>query len=125
MEDRLRRVAEGIASAHRCRCETDVEYMVPSVTNDAPLTEVFRRAAVTAVGEENVGESPPLMVSEDFSFFQEKIPGTFFFLGAGNPAIGADYPHHSPRFAIDESVLATGAALYAAFGLSALESLSA
>ncbi|MDR1578848.1 MAG: amidohydrolase [Synergistaceae bacterium] len=123
MEDRLRRVADGIASAHRCQCEVKVEYLVPSVTNDAPLTEVFRRAAVLAVGEGNVGESPHLMVSEDFSFFQEKIPGTFFFLGVGNPAIGADYPHHSPLFTIDESVLATGAALYAAFGLSALESL--
>jgi amidohydrolase len=125
MEDRLRRVAGGVASAYRCKSETKVEYLVPSVTNDAPLTEVFRRAAALAVGEENVEESPLLMVSEDFSFFQESIPGTFFFLGVGNPAIGADYPHHSPRFSIDESALATGAALYAAFALSALESLNA
>ncbi|MDR0764879.1 MAG: amidohydrolase [Synergistaceae bacterium] len=123
MEDRLRRVADGVASAHRCRCETKVEYLVPGVTNDAPLTEVFRRAAVLAAGKENVEESPLLMVSEDFSFFQKRVPGTFFFLGAGNPAIGADYPHHSPLFAIDESVLVTGAALYAAFALSALENL--
>jgi amidohydrolase len=124
MEDRLRRVAEGAASAHRCQCETNIKHLVPSVTNDATLTDVFRRAAVAVAGDENVEESPPRMVSEDFSFFQEKIPGTFFFLGAGNPAIGADYPHHSPRFAIDESALATAAALYAAFGLSALEHLN-
>jgi amidohydrolase len=124
VESRLRRISDGVASAYRCQSEARLEYLVPGVTNDARVTEMFRRAAVLTVGEENTEESPLMTVSEDFSFFQEKIPGTFFFLGAGDPAAGADHPHHSPLFAIDESVLATGAALYAAFALSALESLN-
>ncbi|MDR3077065.1 MAG: amidohydrolase [Synergistaceae bacterium] len=119
MEPRLSRIADGIASAHRCRAETSVKYLLPSVVNDRRITDIFRRAAAEVAGDENVEESPPLMVSEDFSFYQERVPGTFFFLGAGNPACGAEYPHHSPRFNIDENALATGAALLAAFAARA------
>jgi amidohydrolase len=55
------------------------------------------------------------MVSEDFSYFQEKIPGVFFFLGCGNPAKGTDNPHHSPRFNVDDDALSTGVELLAGF----------
>jgi amidohydrolase len=123
MEERLRRIADGIASAYRCEAETSVTYMIPCVRNDAGLTETLKEAAAGIVGRGSMEKSPPLMVSEDFSMYQEHIPGTFFFLGAGNEAIGASYPHHSPRFGIDESVLPTGAALLAAFALKTLERL--
>ncbi|MDR1137469.1 MAG: amidohydrolase [Synergistaceae bacterium] len=123
MEERLRRIAGGIASAYRCEAETSVKYMIPCVSNDARLTETLKEAAAEIVGYDNVEESPPLMISEDFSRYQEKIPGTFFFLGAGNEAIGASHPHHSPKFDIDESVLPYGAALLAAFAVKAIERL--
>ena len=114
MEPRIARIAGGIASAYRCRAETSVQYLLPSVVNDPETTDVLRTVADEIVGPENVEESPLQMVSEDFSFYQEQIPGTFFFLGAAPPA-GTKYPHHSPMFAIDEGVLPTGAALLAAF----------
>ena len=120
MESRVRRIAGGVAAAHRCRAETAVKYMLPSVVNDPELTDIFRRAAEDVAGAENVEESPMLMVSEDFSVYQERVPGTFFFLGVGNPEVGAEYPHHSPRFEIDESALSTGAALLAAFAARTL-----
>jgi amidohydrolase len=123
MEDRLRRVADGIASAHRCHADTSVRYMLPSVVNDPRVTDILRDVAETIVGTDKVEESPLQMVSEDFSFYQERVPGTFFFLGAGSEEKGANYPHHSPRFDIDEDVLVTGAAILAAFAVKTAESL--
>jgi amidohydrolase len=123
MEERLRRIADGIASAYRCVAETSVKYMIPCVSNDPGLTETLKETAVEIAGPDNVDESPLLMISEDFSMYQEHIPGTFFFLGAGSEAPGASHPHHSTRFDIDESVLPTGAALLAAFAVKALDRL--
>jgi amidohydrolase len=121
MEERLRRIACGIASAYRCEAEISVKYMLPCVSNAPGLTETLKETAVEIAGPDNVEESSLLMVSEDFSVYQEKIPGVFFFLGAGGEAVGAAYPHHSPKFAIDENVLPTGAALLAAFAVRAME----
>jgi amidohydrolase len=123
MESRLRRVADGIASAYRCRAKTTVKYMLPSVVNDKRMTETLKSVAEETVGAANVEECPPLMVSEDFSLYQEKIPGTFFFMGVGNPDKGACHPHHSPRFNVDEDALPTGAALLSAFAVRTLERL--
>ncbi|MDR3165420.1 MAG: amidohydrolase [Synergistaceae bacterium] len=123
MEARLRRLAGGIAAAYRCEAETSVTHMIPSVVNHAGITKILREAAEAVVGAENTEESPRLMISEDFSMYQERVPGTFFFVGAGNPAKGADNPHHSPRFEIDEDALETGVAMMAAFAFSAVEKL--
>jgi amidohydrolase len=123
MEGRLRRIADGIASAYRCRAETTVKYMLPSVVNDKRVTETLKSVAEETAGAANVEECPPLMVSEDFSLYQEKIPGTFFFMGVGNPGKGACHPHHSPRFNVDEDALPTGAALLSAFAVRTLERL--
>jgi amidohydrolase len=48
------------------------------------------------------------MGGEDMSLYLRKVPGCFAFLGAKNPDVGAVWPHHHPRFTIDESVLPYG-----------------
>ncbi|MNW11120.1 putative hydrolase YxeP [compost metagenome] len=58
-------------------------------------------------------ESPLIMAGEDFSFYLEKIPGCFFFVGAGNPEQGITAPHHHPRFDIDERAVLQSARLLA------------
>ena len=52
----------------------------------------------------------PILGGEDFSRFLQKSPGTFYFLGAANPAKGCVYPNHSSKFKVDEDVLKYGAA---------------
>ncbi|MDR1471641.1 MAG: amidohydrolase [Synergistaceae bacterium] len=121
MEERLRRIACGIASAYRCTAETEVTYMLPCVVNDPGVTNLLKETALAVVGPDMTEESPPLMVSEDFGAYLERVPGTFFFVGAGNKSKGADHPHHSPRFNIDEDALAEGAAMMASFALAAME----
>lgn len=52
------------------------------------------------------------MSGEDFSAYQQKVPGTFVNIGAGNPDKGIVYPHHHPKFTFDESALETGVRLF-------------
>ncbi len=52
------------------------------------------------------------MGGEDFSAFQEKAPGCFFFIGAGNAAKGIVHPHHHPRFTVDEDALHLGVTVF-------------
>lgn len=56
-------------------------------------------------GEEALEKIKPVMVGEDFSAYLEKVPGAFIFVGAKNEEKGIVYPHHHPRFDIDESAL--------------------
>ncbi|MBA3473065.1 MAG: amidohydrolase, partial [Rubrobacter sp.] len=59
------------------------------------------------------------MGGEDFSAYQRVVPGTFVFVGAGNEAKGITYPHHHPRFTVDENALENGVKMHVnvAFGL--------
>lgn len=53
--------------------------------------------------------------SEDFSSYQEKVPGCFLFIGSGNETIGATYSVHNPRFKLDEAALQIGVKLHVGF----------
>lgn len=53
-------------------------------------------------------EMEPIMGGEDFAYYLQEVPGCFFFVGAGNEDRGAVYPHHHPRFDIDEDALGVG-----------------
>ena len=65
---------------------------------------------IKAAGEENVIETEAVTGAEDFSFFAEKVPSIFFFIGGMEK--GRDpktaFPHHTPDFVLDESGMKTG-----------------
>lgn len=65
----------------------------------------------------NVAECSPLMVGEDFAYYLEKVPGTFFITGAKNPEWDIVYPHHHPKFNFDEKAMLIAAKT---LGLAAL-----
>jgi amidohydrolase len=115
---RVGELAQGVAQAHRAAAEIDICSGYPVLVNDDKLTERVLDAA-RAVGFEpgRLVTLGPQGVGEDFAYFCQKIPGAFVFLGAANAAKGCTYPHHHPRFDIDEDVLPWGAALYAQFAL--------
>ena len=68
------------------------------------------RAAIAAHFEEGTLQlaDRALFGSEDFSSYQEKVPGTFLFIGCGNEEKGAAWNVHNPHFRIDEAALAVG-----------------
>jgi amidohydrolase len=108
LRERIRRIAQGVASALQCRAEVEVKAGNPAVVNDARVAAIARRAAARVVGEANVVEPEPTMGGEDMAVYFERVPGCFVFVGSGNRGRGIDQPHHSPRFDFDEESLAIG-----------------
>lgn len=125
LRDGLLRIADGIVATYRGSVETSYTELYPRpVVNDAALAELFRETAVQVVGADKVEESPMLMTSEDFSFYQAEIPGNFFFLGCGNEAKKTTAPHHHPRFNVDDDALPIGVSIMSAYACATLEKLS-
>ncbi|GLY12098.1 amidohydrolase [Pseudobacillus badius] len=77
----------------------------PPVINHARETSFVRSCAEEVLGSDNCYVTEPLMVGEDFSYYLQHVPGTFFLTGAGNAEKNAVYPHHHPRFDIDEEAM--------------------
>lgn len=110
MQERLTALATGIATAGGG--EAVVEYIrgYPGIVNDPDMTEIVRQAAIAAVGEENVIDSPLSMGGEDFSYFTLERPGCFFNVGTRNEERGIVWGHHHPRFDVEEEGLGAGIA---------------
>ena len=83
----------------------------PATVNDTNLADLMRQTAVDLIGKENVVEVKPKTWAEDFSFYGQKVPAAFMFLGV--EIAGSRRSHHSPYFDIDESGLYIGAAILA------------
>ncbi|KMY53894.1 peptidase M20 [Bacillus sp. FJAT-27231] len=77
----------------------------PPVINHAAETAFVRSCAEDILGTDHCYITEPLMVGEDFSYYLQHVPGTFFLTGAGNPEKNAVYPHHHPMFDIDERAM--------------------
>lgn len=115
MEMRMREIVGGICSAWNVTSDFHYQRVYPPMVNDNRMTDIVRKAAAEIIGEKNIVIlEKPEMTGEDFSFFQERVPGTYINIGTYNQKIGAIYPLHSSRFILDESVLPTAAAILAA-----------
>lgn len=105
---RMEKIIKGITQAHGAAYKLDYNFGYAPVYNDNQITDVIQESAQKIVGQEGVEVINPVMSSEDFSEYQKYIPGTFFFIGAGNPGKGIKFPHHHPKFEIDEDALGIG-----------------
>ncbi|MFO1320328.1 MAG: amidohydrolase [Burkholderiales bacterium] len=113
---RIKHIAEAIASANDAQAEVTIETSTTVTNNDPALTERTLPSLKRIVGNDSVKVSQRVMVAEDFSYFQEKVPGVFFFVGVTPKDQDASKaaPNHSPRFYIDEPALLTAARSLAA-----------
>lgn len=102
---RIKAVARGVVETLRGECETEWRDGSPAVVNDPGLTERFRAVAREVVGEGRVLEAPQIMGGDDMALWLQEAPGCYFFVGAGDEAKNTMYPHHHPKFDIDEAVL--------------------
>jgi len=115
----MKRVIEGITEAHGASYSFKYRRGYAPVINDESVTRVVEETVQKVLGEAAVERMPPAMGSEDFSAFQRVTPGSFFSVGARNEEKGIIYPHHHPRFTIDEDALPIGVKVFvcAAFEL--------
>jgi len=106
----IKRTAVNIAEASGAVAEVTIEKGYPVTYNDPDLTRKMITSLYAAAGEDNVRVSPASTGAEDFSFFAEKIPSMYYFVG-GKPkdvSVLDAAPHHTPDFFIDESGLILG-----------------
>ena len=75
------------------------------VFNDKDAVKTALEGARKVFKEDELVSIPKMMLGEDFSIYQKRIPGVFAFVGAGNEEMGRDYPNHSDRFNIDEKAV--------------------
>ncbi len=104
----MRRIVTGITDAHGATFDLTFERGYRPVVNDVALTERLRDVVARSLGAERLADMRPSMGGEDFSAYQQRAPGVFAFVGAGNIDAGIAYPHHHPRFQIDERSLDIG-----------------
>jgi amidohydrolase len=110
IHEKIKLTATKIAEASGATAEITIENKTLITYNEPVLTKKMLPSLIKAAGEENVEEAPAVTGAEDFSFFAEKVPSLFFFIGGLQK--GADpktaFPHHTPDFRIDESGMKTG-----------------
>lgn len=110
----MERVIAGVTAAHGARYRWEFEPGYSAVINDTGASELIRRAVVRALGREFLVDATPTMGAEDFSAYQQRTPGAFFFIGARNEERGIVHPHHHERFDLDERALDHGTRIFVA-----------
>lgn len=110
INERMKEMASTIAKAYRAEATVEIDKGVPITYNDLDLTEASLPSLKEVAGDDNVHLIKAITGAEDFSFYQEKIPGFFFILGGKDPNAGPNdhFPHHTPDFKIDDSGLLLG-----------------
>lgn len=121
---RLKRMAESIAAGYGAKARLSIDPGYPVTSNSPALTEQMLPTLRNIAGDD-VFETMKLTGSEDFSFYANRVPGMFLFLGVTpeNKLATAD-SNHSPRFEIDESALPRGAQVLAHLAIDYLHSTS-
>ncbi len=108
IRNRIRTTAKHIALSAGGSAEVRIEAGYDVTINDQGLTEKMAPTLQRVAGEGNTFIAPKLTGSEDFSKYQQVIPGLFFFLGITPPETKHAAPNHSPHFYVDESGLLLG-----------------
>lgn len=108
--ERIRRTATHIAAASGATAEVTIDSKTLVTYNDPALVKKMMPSFIHSAGQENVSENEAVTGAEDFSFFAEKVPAIFFFLGGmkkgTDPATA--FPHHTPDFTVEDCGMKLG-----------------
>ena len=105
---RMNEMATDIAKAYGGSATIDWQNNTVVTNNDPELTMQILPSIQKVAGEENVQIMKATTGGEDFSYFQEKVPGVYFFLGGMTPGNKESFPHHTPDFKIDDRSMLLG-----------------
>ena len=110
IHEKIKLTATKIAESGGATAEVVIDNKTPVTYNDPQLTEKMVSSLERAAGKENVLRINPVTGAEDFAFFQQNVPGLFFFVGAMMPDQDPKTvpAHHTPDFMIDERGMLTG-----------------
>jgi amidohydrolase len=121
VRERFNQIVSGVAASFECQAEIEVNSVTPAVINDPAITAHVRRVAEALLPGSTIPAMCNTMGSEDMAFMMQSVPGCYFFIGSANPDKGLDYPHHHPRFDVDETALPAATALMTAVVIDLLK----
>lgn len=110
---RIKEISQGIAIAKRSEIVVEHTFKYPALINDDEMTELAMNSAKKLYPENILVLKEALMGGEDMAYFLEKVPGCYAYLSNPKEIEGEIYPHHNPKFDVDESYFQNGASLLA------------
>jgi amidohydrolase len=108
IQERIRSMTSHIAQSAGASAEVFFDNPYPVTINDESLTQRMLPTLQRVAGADNVFLSQKITGYEDFSYYQQRVPGLFYFVGISPRGGGRSAPNHSPRFYVDESALLLG-----------------
>jgi amidohydrolase len=121
MHELIEKNSMNVCSLYNCDCEVRIEKGYLPVINDKITTAFAKDNAQKLLGKDNIQLFEPAMWAEDFAYYQEKVPGTFWFLGVKPDGTEQMPGLHNSKFNPDERALIVGAALMAHVAFEYLE----
>lgn len=115
--EEIENVIKSTCDAYGATYELDYTYGYGAVYNDETTTEIVQNIADNLFPGKTI-ELPLSLGGEDFSAFSDIVPATYVHIGAGNEEKGYDYPHHHPKFAIDEESFLIGVKMFVAIAVN-------
>jgi metal-dependent amidase/aminoacylase/carboxypeptidase family protein len=109
----IRRICFHLTASMGGTADVDIQVGYPPLYNDPEITRRCKELAVAYLGQDKVLDLPIRMTSEDFAFYSQQIPASFYRLGTGSPAGRSPSAVHTPTFDIDEESLRIGSGLMA------------
>lgn len=124
VHEKIHHLAEGIAQIYEVEVNVQIEESAVSLENDEMIVNLVDKAGEKVFGLNKNIPGPIVMASEDMSYYFEKVPGAYAFLGYGNKEKDTVYFPHHEKFNIDEDYMSLGAALHAQFAWDYLQESS-
>ncbi|WP_409253349.1 M20 family metallopeptidase [Bacillus sp. SCS-153A] len=109
----MERIIKGTCVSADCSYTFHYDKGYPAVVNHQEETEHLVKAAEGIKGVSTIEECEMQMGGEDFAYYLQKVPGTFFFTGAQPEGVEHPYPHHHPKFDFNEKAMLTAARVLA------------
>lgn len=117
---KIEKMATSIAEGMGAKCEVEISKGYPYLENNPELTRRIKKAAEDYVGRENVIDIDITLGAEDFAYYSQVIPASFYRLGTSNASKGITSYVHTPTFNIDEDALKIGPGLMAWMAINEL-----
>ncbi|WP_010651348.1 M20 family metallopeptidase [Oceanobacillus massiliensis] len=124
IENEIEQIVKGTCDVSGASYEYTYIRGYPTLINHKSETEFIATLAEDVPGVEAVNETPPIMGGEDFAYYLQHVKGSFFFTGAKDPKWNKSYPHHHPKFDIDERALVIAAKVLGKATLEYMEQAS-
>ncbi|MEI7788677.1 MAG: M20 family metallopeptidase [Chlorobiaceae bacterium] len=121
IQEKLRQTVTHVAEGLGVEGEVEIRKGYPVLYNDPAVTEQAALICSDYLGSENVLNSEPIMTAEDFAYYLQECPGTFWQIGTGTPLTEKANTLHSPTFNPEEQTLEIGSGLLAYTALRFLD----